>query len=63
MAVTRLENGELHVNVLLLPRDRKQRTGSVLGQAHLPSGRAYIFCDRLLRWRACRRPFQPRSPT
>lgn len=53
MAVSRLENGELHVNVLLLPRDKKQRKGSangkarVLGQAHLPSGRAYIFCDRI----------------
>jgi hypothetical protein len=54
MAVSRLQNGELHVNVLVLPRDMKQRKGSaegtkahVLGQAHLPSGRAYIFCDRI----------------
>jgi hypothetical protein len=54
MAVSRLENGELHVNVLVLPRDMKQRSGSakgtkaqLLGQAHLPSGRAYIFCDKI----------------
>ena len=47
MAVSRLQNGELHVNILLLPRDMKQGKGSVLGQAHLPSGRAYIFCDRI----------------
>lgn len=52
MAVSRLQNGELHVNVLVLPRDMKQSSGKgtkahVLGQAHLPSGRAYIFCDRI----------------
>ena len=54
MAVSRLENGELHVNVLVLPRDMKQTKSSakgtkadVLGQAHLPSGRAYIFCDKI----------------
>ena len=47
MAVSRLQNGELHVNVLVLPRDRKQTKSSakgtkaqLLGQAHLPSGRA-----------------------
>ena len=47
MAVSRLQNGELHVNVLLLPRDKKGTNAHVLGQAHLPSGRAYIFCDRI----------------
>lgn len=53
MAVTRLQNGELHVNVLLLPRNMKQRKSSegtkadLLGQAHLPSRRAYIFCDKI----------------
>ena len=53
MAVSRLQNGELHVNVLLLPRDMRQRKSSagpkvqLLGQAHLPSGRAYIFCDKI----------------
>jgi hypothetical protein len=53
-AVSRLENGELHLNVLLLPRDMRPTKNSagearadLLGAAHLPSGRAYIFYDRI----------------
>ena len=52
--VKRMENGELHLTVLLLPRDMRAKKnskdgtkGTLLGQAHLPSGRAYIFCDRI----------------
>lgn len=53
-AVRRLQNGELHVTVLLLPRDMTEKKNSadgtkrdLLGQAHMPSGRAYIFYDRI----------------
>ena len=53
-AVGRFENGALHVNVLLLPRDMGLRKNSgdgtradLLGQAHMPSWRAYIFYDRI----------------
>jgi len=52
--VKRMENGELHLTVLLLPRDMREKKnskdgtkGTLLGQAHLPSGRAYVFCDRI----------------
>jgi hypothetical protein len=53
-AVSRFENGRLHVTVLLLPRDRRpkensvgEKTADLLGAAHMPSGRAYIFYDRI----------------
>lgn len=51
--VKRMENGELHLTVLLLSRDMrakknaKETAGALLGQAHRPSGRAYVFCDRI----------------
>jgi hypothetical protein len=48
------KDGQLHLSVLLLSRDMADKkisaTGikdGVLGQAHLPSGRASIFCDRI----------------
>ena len=65
MAVSRLQNGELHVNVLLLPRDMKQRTGPPICSARrtCPADARTSSATGLRRWRACRRPFQPRSPT
>ena len=48
------QDGQLHLTVILLSRDMAAKKISarriayrVLGQAHLPSGRAYIFCDRI----------------
>jgi len=48
------QDGRVHLNVLLLSREMAESKISadgvkngVLGQAHLPSGRAYIFCDRI----------------
>ncbi len=48
------ENGRLHLTVLLLSRDMAEKKISadrikdgVFGQAHMPSGRASIFCDRI----------------
>src|SRR5688572_13025601 len=48
------QDGRLHFTVLLLSRDMAERKISaeglkdgVLGQAHAPSGRASIFCDRI----------------
>ncbi len=53
-SVKRLEDGQLHLTVLLLSRVMAEKkisaTGieeGVLGQAHLPSGRASIFCERI----------------
>jgi hypothetical protein len=47
----RVENGKLHLSVMLLSRDmRSSATGeqhNLLGQANMPLGRAYIFCDRI----------------
>ena len=47
-------HGQQHLTILLLSRDMAQNKISaeglsdhVLGQAHLPSGRAHIFCDRI----------------
>jgi hypothetical protein len=47
-------DGPLHLTVMLLSREMAQKKISaeglsdhLLGQAHLPSGRAYIFCDRI----------------
>ena len=54
LAVSRVENGEVHFNVLLLTRDMREKTiaadglnRNLLGYAHLPSGRAYVFPDRI----------------
>jgi hypothetical protein len=54
VAVSRASIGERHLNVLLLTRDLRARKiaeeaekQSVLGYAHPPSGRAYIFFDRI----------------
>jgi hypothetical protein len=48
------QDGQLYLTVLLLSRDMTEKKTSaeginsdLLGQAHLPSGRAYIFCDRI----------------
>ena len=48
------QDGRLHLTILLLSRDMAEKKISaegikdgVLGQAHLPSGRASIFCDRI----------------
>jgi hypothetical protein len=48
------QDGRLHFTVLLLSREMAERKISaeglkdgVLGQAHAPSGRASIFCDRI----------------
>ena len=48
------QDGRLHLTVILLSRDMAEKKISaqriadhVLGQAHLASGRAYIFCDRI----------------
>jgi len=53
--VGHLQDGRVHLNVLLLSREMAASKFSadgikdgVLGQAHLPSGRAYIFCDRIV---------------
>jgi hypothetical protein len=47
-------DGPLHLTVMLLSREMAQKKISaeglsdhLLGQAHLPIGRAYIFCDRI----------------
>ena len=47
-------DGRLHLSVLLLSRKMAEKTilargikDGVLGQAHPPSGRAYVFCDRI----------------
>jgi hypothetical protein len=52
VALTGIRNGALHLNVLILSRDMRAKTnrpaglkGELLGYAHLPSGRAYIFID------------------
>ena len=52
--VRQYKDGQLHLSVLLLSRDMAEKKISaagikdgVLGQAHLPSGRASIFCDRI----------------
>ena len=51
---TDLQDGRLHLTILLLSRDMAEKKISaerigdgVLGQAHLPSARAHIFCDRI----------------
>jgi hypothetical protein len=48
------QGDSLHLTVMLLSRDMAQKKISaeglsdhLLGQAHFPSGRAYIFCDRI----------------
>ena len=48
------EDGRRHLTVILLSRDMAEKKilaqripDHVLGQAHLASGRAYIFCDRI----------------
>jgi len=53
-SVKRREDGQLHLTILLLSRGMADKKISadgikegVLGQAHLPSGRASIFCDRI----------------
>ena len=53
-AVNRAQQRELHLNVLLVTRDKRQKTiaadgvkGNLLGYAHPSSGRAYIFPDRI----------------
>jgi hypothetical protein len=53
-SVRQYQDGQLHLSVLLLSRDMADKKISaeglkdgVLGQAHLPSGRASIFCDRI----------------
>lgn len=53
-AISRVLDGELHLNVLLLSRDMTEKKMSaeglkhhLLGHAHLPSGRAYSFFDRI----------------
>ena len=50
----RRDGAEFHLTVLLLSRDMAERKISadgikngVLGQAHPPSGRAHIFCERI----------------
>lgn len=52
--VRHYKDGLLHLSVLLLSREMAEKKISaagikdgVLGQAHLPSGRAAIFCDRI----------------
>ena len=52
--VRQLQDGRLHLTVILLSRDMAEKkisaggiTDHVLGQAHLASWRAYIFCDRI----------------
>ena len=47
-------DGQLHLTVLLLSREMTERQttareigDNVLGQAHMASGRASIFCDRI----------------
>jgi hypothetical protein len=52
--VKTLRDGGLHLTVMLLSRDMTEKkisaeglSDNLLGQAHLPSGRAYIFCDRI----------------
>ena len=52
--VAQREDGRRHLTVLLLSRDMAERKISaehikdgVLAQAHLPSRRAHIFCDRI----------------
>jgi hypothetical protein len=46
-------DGRLHLTVMLLPRDMEKKISAgrhpdhMLGLAHLPSRRAYIFCDRI----------------
>ena len=54
VAVSRATAGERHLNVLLLTRDLRAKkiaadaeTQAVLGYAHLASGRAYIFFERV----------------
>jgi hypothetical protein len=49
-----LEDGRRHLSILLLSRDMAEKKISadrindgVLGQAHVSSGRASIFCDRI----------------
>ena len=56
---TDLHDGRLHLTILLLSRDMAEKKISaerigdgVLGQAHLPSARAHIFCDRIAASRA-----------
>ena len=53
-AVRDLRDGRLHLTVVLLSGDMARKKisaegleGGVVGQAHLLSGRAYIFCDRI----------------
>jgi len=48
------QDGRLHLSILLLSRDMADLKiaaegikDGVLAQAHLPSGRAYIFCERI----------------
>jgi hypothetical protein len=52
--VVHLQDGRVHLNILLLPRDMAERKISaerlkdgVLGQAHQSGGRAHIFCHRI----------------
>ena len=52
--INQREDGRLHLIVILLSRDTARKKIStdrikdgVLGQAHIPSRRAYIFCDRI----------------
>jgi hypothetical protein len=48
--IRRFESGALHLSILLLPHDKLRSDGArrdLLGQSHLSSGRAYIFCDRI----------------
>jgi predicted Zn-dependent protease len=47
-----VQDGRLHLTIVLLSRDGQKKISAdsadyVLGQAHLPSWRAYIYCDRI----------------
>ena len=55
--VKTLQEGGRHLTVMLLPADMTRKLiasrntpRDVLGTAHLPSGRAHIFCDRIATW-------------
>jgi hypothetical protein len=50
-----VREGAQHFNVLIVSRDKREKTntamgqqGQLLGYAHLPSGRAYVFFDHIV---------------
>ena len=52
--VKKHQDDGLHLSILLLSHEKSEKMASergiaenVLGQAHLPSGRAHIFCERI----------------